>query len=134
MHLSILTPSREFCTEQVVSISLQGYYGTFVIKPRHTPFVAALTEGVVKIITETEEKEAAIMGGFIEVQNNRAVMLTDAAEWPHEIDCPRAREALERAKRRLEQEELEEELDRERALKALTRAEIRLKLGLMDNN
>lgn len=130
MTLSILTPSRKFYTGAITSISLKSTNGQLVIKPMHTPFVFALNEGIISFDTAEGTQYAAVMSGFVEVTNNKVTLLTDAAEWPEEIDESRAKEARDRAMSRIKEKEEKNKLDRERALKSLTRSEVRLKLML----
>jgi len=63
----------------------------------------------------------------MEITNEKVVLLTDAAEWPNEIDVNRAERAKQRAEERLLSKVSEEEYIRTKA--AITRAAERLKLS-----
>ncbi|MCL1995377.1 MAG: ATP synthase F1 subunit epsilon [Defluviitaleaceae bacterium] len=128
MTLSVLTPNRIFFEGEINEIALDGHEGRMVIKPRHTSFIFALKEGIVTINTPEGKQYAAVMGGFAEVHEDRVVLLTEAAEWPEEIDEHRATCAKERAMERIKEKEEAHMLDRQRALKSLARSEVRLKL------
>ena len=131
MTLSVLTPNRTFFEGEITQISLEGYDGRMVIKPRHTPFVFALKEeGIITIDTPEGKQYAAIMGGFAEVSGGKITLLTGAAEWPDEIDEERAISSKERALARIKEKKEAHKLDRERAIHSLTRSEIRLKLAI----
>jgi F-type H+-transporting ATPase subunit epsilon len=86
-----------------------------------------------------------VTGGFLEVSENRASVLADAAERAKEIDRSRAEAALRRAEKRLrhlpggtgpthhsEGSEEEGPIDRDRALRALERAKARLSINVAE--
>ena len=58
------------------------------------------------IITErNEEKQAALLSGFVEITPEKMTILAEAVEWPQNIDVNRAKEAKTRAERRLSSEQ-----------------------------
>ncbi|MFP5375467.1 MAG: F0F1 ATP synthase subunit epsilon, partial [Acidimicrobiia bacterium] len=69
--------------------------------------------------------KAAVHEGFVEVKDNRVIILSDVAELPDQIDADRARRARDEADRAAK--EASEE-DRPEAERRLRRAEIRLEL------
>ena len=73
---------------------------------------------------ENEVKKAALLSGFAEVLGDQITILAEACEWPEDIDENRAKEAVERAKRRLESKD--EDIDLVRAELALKKALVRL--------
>jgi len=130
MTLSVLTPTRAFFEGEISQVTLEGYEGRMVIKPRYTPFVFYLKEGIIAIDTPEGRQHAAVMGGFAEVSENgrKIVLLTEAAEWPEEIDETRAQESKDRALGRIKEKQEAHKLDRARAANSLARSEVRLKL------
>ncbi|MEZ8219641.1 ATP synthase F1 subcomplex epsilon subunit [Candidatus Fervidibacteria bacterium JGI MDM2 SSWTFF-3-K9] len=93
----------------------------------HAPLVAALRTGVITIkLANGDEERIATTGGFMEVADNKAVILCDIAELDREIDVERARRALQRALDRLRNFQ-DPNIDRERARRAKERAIARLK-------
>ncbi len=62
--------------------------------------------GKVRIFQNDSERVAAVVDGYITALDNRITIVTDAAEWPDEIDVERAQAAKERAEARLKQENL----------------------------
>ena len=68
----------------------------------------------------------AVSGGFLEVMNNRVVVLADTAERVDEIDESRAEEAMHRAQDQLDTRT--EDVNLERALTAIMRSQTRLKV------
>ena len=66
----------------------------------------------------------AVSGGFVEVENNKISIFAETAEMAHEIDVERARQAAERAERKLKVARTDVDLAQAEA--ALRRALVRL--------
>jgi F-type H+-transporting ATPase subunit epsilon len=82
----------------------------------------------VKVLTSLgEELVYATSGGFVEVKDDKVILLADTAERKDEIDVDRAGAAKARAAKRIS--EREHETDVERARLALHRALNRLKIA-----
>jgi F-type H+-transporting ATPase subunit epsilon len=125
-HLEIVTPDRALLSEDVVSIIAPGVEGYLGVLANHAPLVTELNVGVLRIrYPDDTEENVAVSGGFMEVANNRVLVLADAAERPQDIDIQRAKEALLRARRRLQ----DPTMDRERARASLERAINRLRVA-----
>jgi len=81
MKLDILTPEKKIYEGDVYGIYLPGVSGYFEILDKHAPMVAALGEGEMKILTDKNSSESyTIQGGFLEMNNNKAVVLIEGAE------------------------------------------------------
>ena len=131
MILQVITPTKNFFNETIKSLAVDGEYGRLVILPRHAPYVFAIGDGIIKIETESGQRQLAdVMGAYAEVFENKITLIADVAEWPDEIDTERAKNSKERAEQRLK----DGNSDRERALKSLRRAEVRMKLSVYENN
>jgi F-type H+-transporting ATPase subunit epsilon len=99
--------------------------GEIAFLPGHVPFLGALGIGVVRILLpERGEQAAAVHGGFVEVANDRVIVLSDVAELAERIDIDRARRAQQRAEERLSADP-----DDEDAQAALLRATTRLEVA-----
>ncbi len=99
--------------------------GEIAFLPGHVPFLGALGIGVVRsLLPERGEQAVAVHGGFVEVSNDRVIVLSDVAELAEQIDVERARRALQRA-----EERLAESPDDEEAQAALLRARNRLEVA-----
>ena len=61
------------------------------------PIITPLGIDIVRFKHEGTESAAAVIGGLLEVTDNKVVVLTDAAELDIEIDEARANQAKERA-------------------------------------
>lgn len=124
--LVVVTPQRQVLMEEVESVTARGSEGYLGILPRHAPFLTALKPGVLYYCKAGGKTERmAISGGFLEAGSNMVIILADAAEHSSEIDVGRARQAKERAEKRLR--ERPPGLDVPRAEDALQRSIGRLK-------
>ncbi|MCX7709403.1 MAG: F0F1 ATP synthase subunit epsilon [Clostridia bacterium] len=124
--LEIVTPERKFFSGEVEMVILKTPEGEMGILRGHMPMVVAVAIGPLKIKVDGEWKEAVLTEGFMEVKQDKTVILTDTAEWPEEIDVNRAKAAKERAEERLHRQLSQIEYYRSQA--ALARALARLKV------
>ena len=127
MKLEIVTAERLVYEDQVNAVVAPGIEGQLGILPHHAALLTTLQPGELTIRKDGEEDVyMAVSGGFLEVMNNRVVVLADTAERVDEIDEQRAEEAMRRA-----QEELDtrtQDVNLERALGAILRSQTRLKV------
>ncbi len=125
--LQIVTPRRVVFNGRIESISAPGVLGSFQVLYLHAPLLSGLKIGEVKIVdAQGVETHYATSGGFVEVRNNKVVMLAETAERAEEIDVERAKASMARARTRLT--EKRPGVDMERAQLALLRALNRLKV------
>ena len=126
-NLDIVTPTKTVFSGEVQSFRAPGEDGGFQVLFNHAPFLSSITVGQVKVIDPAGAvSRYATSGGFVEVNENKVILLAETAERSDEIDVQRAEKAKERAAERLQQEE---RIDEERARVALARAIIRLKIA-----
>jgi F-type H+-transporting ATPase subunit epsilon len=81
----------EGSAESVVAPAVNGQLG---ILPRHAPLMAALGKGVLKILSGRQKTYYAVFGGFIQVKDNRLIMLVDKATSGADIDPAKAEEEV----------------------------------------
>ena len=104
-HLMVLTPEREFYSGEAVYVSVQSIAGSIGVVADHVPMVSALDVGALIIQPDEHTTRTAFHSeGFIEVRPECVYILSQACEWPEEIDEKRALEAELRAQERLQQE------------------------------
>ena len=127
--LEIITPDRVFWKGKAVMLELNTSEGQVGIYKRHIPMTMILEPGIVTIHLDGENKEAAVHAGFIEVLPEKITVMAEIAEWPDEIDANRAREAQERAQRRLQAHD--PKIDISRAEIALKKSLVRQELAKM---
>jgi len=99
--LEIVVPDRTFFSGPVESLTVKTPEGEIGILNGHMPMVVAVSPGPAKIQKGGETLYAYLSEGFMEVLQNKAIILADLAQWPEEIDINRAKAAEERARERL---------------------------------
>lgn len=126
MSLSIITPEREITIPGVRSLVLECPDGKRGVLPGHAPAIFELLIGVMRCTTQSgEEMVFALGGGVAEVTQEKVTLIVHSAEEAHEIDIERAKEAAQRAERRLK--ERTSGVDFARAQAALLRSLARLR-------
>jgi F-type H+-transporting ATPase subunit epsilon len=81
MELEILTPTGKLFSGNVYGLQLPGIGGSFEILEKHAPLVSALGKGSIKVLndkTGNNNTSYNISGGFIEVLNNKCVVLVES--------------------------------------------------------
>jgi F-type H+-transporting ATPase subunit epsilon len=125
LTVDIVSPERVLYTGEADMVVCRTSEGEIAFLPGHVPFLGALGVGVVRsLLPERGEQAAAVHGGFVEVANDRVIVLSDVAELAERIDTERARRAQQRAEERLAADP-----DDEKAQAALLRATTRLEVA-----
>src|SRR5918999_2285548 len=124
-HVEIVAAERRVLEDDVDEILAPSVMGQIGVLPRHAPLLTLLVPGELRLKKGDTETILAIGGGFLEVADNRGVILADSAERAEEIDVARAEEARRRAQTRLEAHS--REVDTARAQASLQRAMARIR-------
>lgn len=98
LQVELVSPERILYSgeaEMVVCRTVSG--GEVAFLTGHAPFLAALETGVVRVKTSGGEEVAAVHGGFVEVRDDRVIVLSDVAELANDIDVNRAQRAKDQA-------------------------------------
>jgi len=134
LTLRVITPETIALDTTTDSVQLPGVDGGMGILPKHAAMVAALGTGLVRYSAEGQdvmhapvEQDLFVSGGFAEVRDNTVRIVTETSERVGDIDIQRAKEAEERARKRLL--ERHPDLDLRRAQAALARALLRLRFS-----
>ena len=129
LYVEIVAPDRNAFRGEATSFRAPGVEGSFEVLYNHAPMIAATGVGPVTITTPGGESvQFATSGGFVEILDNRVIMVTETAEPVAELDLERARAAEERAAERLRESQSVE--DRAAAEADLERARNRARLAL----
>jgi len=127
-QLEIVTPKKTVFKDQVQSFSAPGVVGGFQVLQSHAALLSTIKIGEVKVLdTGGKEWKYATSGGFVEVRDNKVILLAETAERTDEIDVKRADASRERAEKRISEKKIE--TSAERAKVALHRALNRLKVA-----
>ena len=128
LTLQIITPERiVFEEENVESLTVPGADGELTILPQHAALMTALKPGPVVMRRGGEEIDLALSGGFMDVRDDKIILLADTAERSDEIDQARAEEARQRAQELIAGHGTD--VDFARAFAALERAQARLRVS-----
>jgi F-type H+-transporting ATPase subunit epsilon len=98
IQVEVVSPERILYSgeaEMVVCRTVGG--GEVAFLTGHAPFLAALETGLVRVKTSGGEEVVAVHGGFVEVRDNRVIVLSDVAELAADIDVARAQRAKDAA-------------------------------------
>ena len=101
MQVELVSPERIlFSGEADIVIARTVGGGEIAFLTGHAPFLGALDVCTVRIKkTDGEWESAAVHGGFVEVRDDRVIILSDLAELASQIDFERARRDLEELER-----------------------------------
>ncbi|MBC7744864.1 MAG: ATP synthase F1 subunit epsilon [Flavobacterium sp.] len=81
MTLEILTPDKTIYNGEVTSVTVPGTMGFFEVLKDHAPIISTLEKGKVTIRGGHKVEEVVhIIGGVVEVQNNRIIVLAEGVE------------------------------------------------------
>ena len=128
LRLEVVTAEREVFADDVDMVIAPGGEGELGILPRHAPLLSTLQPGVLRLRKDGDETLMAVDGGFIQVFNNRVLVLADAAERADEIEEQQAEEARARAANALQEASRGDAMQVEAARLALRRSLVRLEL------
>jgi len=101
LTLEIVTPERRVASMQADEVRVPGVLGGLGIRKDHAPFMSQLAPGRLTVVEGTSETHYAIGGGFLQVADNKVIVLADSAEERSEIDVERARKAQAQSTERL---------------------------------
>ncbi|HVA75629.1 MAG TPA: ATP synthase F1 subunit epsilon [Acidimicrobiales bacterium] len=109
-QFELVTPTRTLYSGYAEMIVCRTVDGEIAFLANHMAYIGALDPGLVKIVgpqpdsgeSSTEpDIRLAVQGGFVEVSDNRVIMLADVAELASDVDVEAARADEEEAKQRL---------------------------------
>jgi F-type H+-transporting ATPase subunit epsilon len=128
LTLDIVTVEKTVFSESDIDIVVApGIEGELGILPMHAPLMTILKPGELLFRRGAEEEYLIVTGGFLEVRDDRVVILADAAERADEVDIARAEAARQKAREAMEHREGEVDLAATEA--ALARAVARLRFA-----
>ena len=127
LTVEIVTGERVVYSETGVDMVVApGAEGQLGILPRHAPLFSLLAGGELRVRQGVNEEVLTVFGGFLEVANNRVLILSDTAERIEEIDLERAEAARQRAETALREARTGGGMNLAQAEAELRRARIRL--------
>lgn len=125
--LELVTPLKKVLSKEVEFVMIRTTEGDMGILANHSPFVAGLATGEMKVRSNGEETFYYVSGGFIEISNNVVTILADEAMDVKDIDLEAARKEAQIAREKLEK--AAENVDIATVQKALTQALTKVKIA-----
>ena len=104
--VEVLTPEGEIFNDEVEMVSTRTTVGSIGILANHAPLLAMLDPTELRLYkTESEVVSFAQAEGYLQVANNRALILVEEAHPPGELNAGELRDRLQQAERELDQAE-----------------------------
>ena len=125
IHVDIVSAEREIFSgpaEVVIAPAITGELGIY---PRHTPLLATLKPGEVRVRKGGSEQMFYVSGGMIEIQPHMVTVLADTAIRAKDLDEAQALQAKERAEAAMKDKKSEVDYARAQAELAEAIAQLR---------
>ncbi|MDP2340952.1 MAG: ATP synthase F1 subunit epsilon [Deltaproteobacteria bacterium] len=85
MQLDIVTPDRRVVVANADDVVIPAKEGEIDILPGHAPYLGILGTGVLRFVSEGKAIQLMVSGGFIEVDNDRVVLMCESAALQGEV-------------------------------------------------
>lgn len=108
LTLELVTPVKQVLSETVNEITAPGTMGQFGVLPGHTPMLTTLEVGELCYRKGDQTYYVAVNWGYVEIEDDRVIILVETAEAEDDIDLARAKAALGRAEKALAEMSAEE--------------------------
>lgn len=130
LHIKLITPKKIIFEGEVMYVTVPTTTGVITILPTHAPLVGSITKGELVVKTKDDEIHFAVFAGVVDIRPGSVVnILVDRSERAEDIDVARAEQAVERARKILEEKVHESDVDFAR-FEALIEKELnRVKVG-----
>jgi F-type H+-transporting ATPase subunit epsilon len=100
----VLTPEGKVFDDEVEMVSTKTSVGSIGVLAHHAPVLAMLDPTELRLYkSESDVVSFAQSEGYLQVGNNRALLLVEEAHEPGQLDTGKLRERLEQAERELDQ-------------------------------
>ncbi|MFL5318338.1 MAG: F0F1 ATP synthase subunit epsilon [Myxococcaceae bacterium] len=101
VNVEIVTPEKRVAQTQVDEAIIPGGNGLFGVRPGHTPFLSVMEPGPLTLKDGAKTETWFVAGGFVQVSNDRVLVLADHAEPASGIDVDAARKRMDAALARM---------------------------------
>jgi F-type H+-transporting ATPase subunit epsilon len=102
-RVEVLTPEGEVFNDEVEMVSTRTAVGSIGVLAHHQPLLAMLDPTELRLYkTESEVVCFAQAEGYMQIANNRAMLLVEEAHQPEQLDSGQLRERLQQAEKELE--------------------------------
>ena len=112
LQVQLITPEKIVFKGEAEFVTVPTITGVITVLPTHTPLVSAIGSGELVLKTKEGEIHFAVFSGVIDIRPGSVVhVLVDRSERAEDIDVARAQEAVERARKMLEEKSHESDFD-----------------------
>ena len=101
LSIELVTPERRVLLAQADEAVVPGGRGLFGVRPGHTPFLSLMEPGLVTLREGSNTQLFFVAGGFVQVANDKILILADQAEPVSDIDVEASKQRLVAAQERL---------------------------------
>lgn len=101
LTVEIVTPEKRVLSVQADEAIVPGGRGLFGVRPGHTPFLSLMEPGTLTLMDGGRRESYFVAGGFVEVGNDKVLVLADGAEPVTGIDVDGARRRMAEAQERM---------------------------------
>jgi F-type H+-transporting ATPase subunit epsilon len=109
LRLEIVTPEAKAYSEDVDMVTVPGSEGELGILPQHVPLLTSIKPGELRVLKDGKETWLAVGEGFVEITQERVIVLTDMALEDTQIDEAAAQAAFDRAQEALKAQRISDE-------------------------
>ena len=102
-RVEVLTPEGEVFNDEVEMVSTKTAVGSIGVLAHHQPVLAMLDPTELRLYkTDSECIRFAQAEGYLQVAENRALILVEEAQAPSDLDASSLRERLQQAEREID--------------------------------
>jgi F-type H+-transporting ATPase subunit epsilon len=102
-RVEVLTPEGKVFDEEVEMVSTRTSVGSIGVLAHHEPVLAMLDPAELRLYrSDTEIVRFAQAEGYMQIAENRALLLVQEAHPPEQLDAAQLRDRLQEAERQLE--------------------------------
>ena len=123
-QLDIITPTSLKSYEKVSYLRIPALDGLAGIQARHATAIIGLGIGEIKVTQDGKVKNFSTSGGFADIKPESVQLLIETIESKETFDSKRAKDACDRAEKRMK----DKTNDLKRAQQSLSKAKNRLKI------
>lgn len=99
LALTILTPESQVYSGEADELIIPTASGEITVLPNHVSLLTQILPGEMRVINGGKTSSFAIMGGYLEVNNNQVNVLGDYAVRAEDIEIAKAEQAKAKAER-----------------------------------
>ena len=109
LFLEMVSPQGIIFEGDIDQVTLPTSNGAITVLPHHAALFTKLIEGEIEVVQEGKRTSFVIAGGFFEINNNKASVLSDYAIRAESIEMAKSEEKKRQAEQKLREKLTNEE-------------------------